>query len=137
MRILPHFLCLFLCLLFTDTLVAQTNDSAKTLNLKMVKPEGFEDLMASYNEEIKAKNGIDGYCVQIYNGKKNVCLVKRSEFFKAYPEVPVELVYEAPEYRIQVGRFRTKIEAEKFLNEIQDEFTGSFIVKTIIKFPKL
>lgn len=126
-----------MCLMITDQLVAQTNDSTQTQNLKIVKPEGFEDLMKSYNEEIENKKGIEGYCVQIYNGRKNVCLAKRSEFFKAYPEVPVELVYEAPEYRIQVGRFRTKIGAEKFLNKIQDEFSGSFIVKTTIKLPKL
>lgn len=137
MRKSASLFCLFICFLTTNYIVAQTNDSLKTSTIKIAKPEGFGDLMNSYKEEIKVKNGIEGYCVQIYNGKKSVCLGKRSDFFKAYPEVPVEMVYESPEYRIQVGRFRSKLEAEKFLIEIQDEFTGSFIVKTIIKLPKL
>ncbi len=137
MRNSAFLFCFILSFFASKPIVAQTNDSTKTSNIKIVKPEGFEDLMEIYNEEITAKNGIEGYCVQIYNGKKDICLSKRSAFFTAYPEVPVEMVYESPEYRIQVGRFRTKLEAEKFLNEIQDEFTGSFIVKTLIKLPKL
>lgn len=135
MRFSLLLLCIIPCLFSANELVGQTTDSLKTSNLKISKPEGFEDLIADYREEIKS--GIEGYCVQIYNGKRIVCLTKKTDFFKVYPDVPAEMVYEAPEYRIQVGRFRTKIEAEKFLNEIQDEFTGSFIVKTIIKLPKL
>ncbi len=135
MRLSPILLLVLFSLKFSNPIVAQSNDSLQIQNIKIQTPEGFEDLMKTYQEE--TKEGIEGYCVQIYNGKKNICLSKRSEFFKAYPKIPSEMVYEAPEYRIQVGRFRTKIEAEKFLNEIQDEFTGSFIVKTTIKLPKL
>lgn len=118
------------------SLSAQEADSTKS-NLQIQNPEGFDRLMENYQEELEQKDGIEGFRVQIYNGRKKACLAKRTEFISTYPDEGIEMKYEAPEYRVQVGNFRTRIEAEKFLKDIQEQFTGSFIVKTIIKLPKL
>lgn len=80
---------------------------------------------------------MEGYRIQVFNGKKNDCLAQRGEFLKRYPDMPVYLLYEVPEYKIQVGDFRERLNAESFLQKIQANFPGSFVVKTSISYPKL
>lgn len=47
------------------------------------------------------------------------------------------LLYEVPEYKTQIGNFRSRLEAERFLQQIIQLFPGSFVVATQIEFPKL
>jgi len=90
-----------------------------------------------YQEFSKKFPYINGYRIQVFNGKKDDCLAKRGEFLKLYPDIPVYLLYEVPEYRIQVGDYRQRLEAEGFLQQLKEVFPGSFVVKTSISYPKL
>lgn len=127
---------LFLSLLSLYTVKGQESDTSNT-SLRVVEQDGLPELLQTFRLINDEKGGIDGYRVQIYNGRKRACMDKRLFFIKSYPNTSIEMVYEAPEYRVQVGDYRTPLEAEKFLKTINDEFTGSFVVKTIIKLPKL
>lgn len=102
----------------------------------VMQPE-VEKLQETYIRHSENEAGLEGYRVQIYNGKKDACLKVRSEFLKKYPTVSPYTLYESPEYRVQVGDFRTRLEAEKFLRQIIQEFRGSFVLKTKIKWPEL
>lgn len=102
----------------------------------VVQPE-IEKLQKTYIRHSEKEASLEGYRVQIYNGKKEACLKVRSEFLRKYPNVSPYTLYESPEYRVQVGDFRTRLEAEKFLRKIIHEFRGSFVLKTKIKLPEL
>lgn len=91
-------------------------------------------LMQRKGEKFKE---LKGFRVQIFNGNKSDCLKQRGQFLKIYHDVPAYLLYEVPEYRTQIGDFRTRLEAEAFLRKIINEFPGSFVVETNIKYPKL
>jgi hypothetical protein len=93
-----------------------------TLNLMKQKGEKFKELK--------------GFRVQIFNGNKSDCLKQRGEFLRVYGDIPAYLLYEAPEYRTQIGDFRTRLEAEAFLIKIINDFAGSFVVPTNIRYPK-
>jgi len=90
---------------------------------------------------MKKKGGkfkeLKGFRVQIFNGKKSECLAQRGQFLRVHSNMSAYLLYEVPEYRTQVGDFRTRLEAEAFLRKIIDKFPGSFVVETNIKYPKL
>lgn len=84
---------------------------------------------------------INGYRVQIAsasgnNAKSNVNTVK-SRFLTNYPDVPAYLIWESPNYKIRVGNFRSKLDAEKFQRTIDELFPYAFIVRDDINFPKL
>jgi hypothetical protein len=79
---------------------------------------------------------LKGFRVQIFNGNKSDCLKQRGEFLRVYGDIPAYLLYEAPEYRTQIGDFRTRLEAEAFLIKIINDFAGSFVVPTNIRYPK-
>ncbi len=105
--------------------------------LKLVEEPGISQMREKYVEQNKAQPQLDGYRVQIYNGSKQETLKARSRFLGVFPTVPVYTVYESPEYKVQTGDFRTRLEAEKFLKQVVNEFGSGFVVKTKIKFPVL
>jgi hypothetical protein len=51
--------------------------------------------------------------------------------------VPVYLGYRQPYYRIRVGDFRTRLEAEGYLRRIVRNHSQAFVIKDKIRMPKL
>ena len=121
---------------FSFTAISQVNDSTRGA-LQVVAEPGIQELQKQYIDQNKKDNSIAGYRVQIYNGNKSETLKKRAEFLSKFPKVAIYTLYEAPEYKAQAGDFRTRLEAEKFLNIVQQELGSAFVVKTRIKPPHL
>ncbi len=86
-------------------------------------------------------NNIIGYRIQIFfesgTNSKKLAMDTRAAFMINHPEADAYILYEEPHYKVRVGDFRTKLEAEGFLNEIIVEYPGAFVTKDEIKFPKL
>jgi len=76
----------------------------------------------------------NGYRVQIFFGKRDEAREKKVEFLQKYPEVGAYISYLAPNFRLRVGDFRTKIACEEFKREISEDFPASYIVKDKIEF---
>lgn len=65
--------------------------------------------------------------IQIYSGKideANEEITKASETIKH----PINLVFETPNYKVRVGKFRYRIQAEKTLQEIKKLYPSAFII---------
>jgi hypothetical protein len=88
--------------------------------------------------EVNAKSSIKGYRVKIHFGAdKNKANEIKAKFSTQFPDVTAYAKYDQPNFNIRVGDFRTKLEAYKFLKEIQTDFPSAFIVQDDIEFPKL
>jgi hypothetical protein len=53
----------------------------------------------------------------------------KARFLSNYKDINSYLVWEAPNFKIRVGDFRTKFEAAMFWKQIQAEFPNSYIVE--------
>lgn len=78
-----------------------------------------------------------GYRVQIFFGDRDQAQHERARFLKLYPEMNAYISYLAPNFRLRVGDFRSKIRSEAFKEEILTHFPGSYIVKDNIELPPL
>jgi hypothetical protein len=54
-----------------------------------------------------------------------------------FPEQGVYLMFQSPYYKVRVGDFRTRMDAEGFKQKLLDEFPDAFVVKDEINFPEL
>jgi len=85
--------------------------------------------------------GIIGYRVQIYfdsgNNSKKRAMETRAQFLAKHPEMEAYIIFQDPHYKVRVGDFRTKMEAEGFRERIAFEYPGSFVTKDEINLPKL
>lgn len=81
---------------------------------------------------------IDGYRIQLFFDTDRTALNDaRSTFFAKYPRIDTYTNYQAPNFFLRAGDFRTRMEAEKIKAEIEDLFPTSFIVREKINLPRL
>lgn len=69
------------------------------------------------------------YKIQIFNGSHSGALKAQSEFKKVFFDWPIDLEYETPNYKIWVGNFKTRLEADRALIKVKKEFANAFIFK--------
>jgi len=81
---------------------------------------------------------MDGYRVMIFfDQKKTVSEQQKATFISLYPEHQTYVDYVAPNYRVRVGNFRTKLEAEGLKAEVLMMFPTSIVIKDKIQLPSL
>lgn len=137
MRKKTSFLTLVIVLSITSLAQAQQPDTLRSGELTVITEEGIDQLRKRNMEAKKNSNEFPGYRVQIYNGRKADLIKKKTDFLAVFPNAQAYTVYDAPEYKLQVGDFRTRLEAEKFLKEVVKNYGSGFVVRTMIKPPKL
>lgn len=107
----------------------------------VVQDQRIDSLIKKHSELNANKKTIEGYRVQISlasgaNSRKASNDAKAA-FLSKYSDVDAYIVHHAPNFKVRVGDFRTKLEASKFLNQVKKDFPGAFIVKDDISLPKL
>jgi hypothetical protein len=60
----------------------------------------------------------------------------QARFSSQYPDIRTYVLYTEPNFKVQVGDFRTKLEAQKLQNDLRDKFTSLFIIPGKINPPK-
>lgn len=84
------------------------------------------------------KPQIDGFRVQIFfDSDKTVINNARSKVISQFPKTDTYITYNAPNFFLKAGDFRTRLEAEKFKAQVEAEFPTSFIVSEKIYIPRL
>jgi len=105
-------------LLFVSSAYAQNG----TVNLKKI-----DTLLLVKKEMLKDHKIKSFYTIQLFSGKKENAIKKRDEFYsKGYP-YDVTIEYETPNYKVWVGRFRTKLEADKTFDRIKKDYPNALI----------
>ena len=99
----------------------------------------IEQLIQKQKEIHSADNTIDGYRIQIFMESGNDAVERANvvieEFKMNYPDVSIYLVFGQPYYRLRVGDFRTRLEAEKFFQTLSKDYKKAFITSDRIQLP--
>ena len=81
---------------------------------------------------------ITGYRIQLFfDTDKKLVEDARTKFTGMYPKVETYIIYNAPNYFLKVGNFRTHLEAEKIKSTVDRDFQTNFIVKELIYLPRI
>ena len=76
---------------------------------------------------------IKGYRLEIFFGNRKDAEKVKSEFLKRYDQFPIYIIWQQPNFKVHVGDFMTKLQAEKAQQEIKTAYPNSYIVITEIK----
>ena len=74
-------------------------------------------------------NFSDTYRIQIYTGTSEELKKKMSEFKKQFPDLDAVVSFSAPLYKLWVGNFRTRIEAERQLLALKKSYKQALVIK--------
>ena len=79
-----------------------------------------------------------GYRVQVFYGSdRREAFSQQAKFNGLYPSQNTYITYKQPNYYLRVGDFRTRLDAQRFMNELRSEFPTLFIFREKINAPSL
>jgi SPOR domain len=134
MKVLNWSLLFVLVSFHANFLYCQGVDTGK---VEIVQDFKVKELLAKH-VEINSKASIKGYRIKIHFGAdKNQAYEVKRKFSEKFPDAPAYVKYDQPNFNVRVGDFRTKLEAYKFLKELQVDFPSAFLVQDDIEFPVL
>lgn len=113
---------------------------AQNGDVQVIKDQRIDALVEKQSKvtppDIKPQ--IDGFRVQIFfDSDKTVINNARSKVISQFPKTDTYITYNAPNFFLKAGDFRSRLEAEKFKAQIEVEFPTSFIVSEKIYLPRL
>lgn len=128
---------LLLNLLFIRCAFAQievVHDSAVII----LQDQQLDELMQRQKEMNTQKQSISGYRIQIYfGGDRQKANDLKQEFIQLHPSTAAYVSYQQPNFKVRVGDFRTRLEAGKFLKQIETAYASCFIVPDEISIKQL
>jgi len=99
-------------------------------SLTLLADSSIDSLVALMNEHPPS---IKGYRVEIFFGQRKDAEQVKSAFLKYYQQWPIYVVWQQPNFKVQIGDFMTKLQAEKTQQEIKSKYPNSYIAITDIK----
>ena len=126
MRILTPSKRVFLTL---TMLTLAYNINAQDQNLTVNQDPKFDQLL---NDKRKINTSIstnDTYKIQIFSGKSEEAKKTLSDFKRENSNIDGTIIFNTPNYKVIVGNFKTRIEAERNLAEIKKRYKLVFLIK--------
>ena len=115
-------LCLFILLFFNfNTIIAQ--------EVTVSQDAKFEQLL---NEKRKVNSSItinNRYKIQIFNGASDESKKILIQFKKENKNYDATIVFSTPLYKVWIGNFKTRIEAERNLNILKKKYPNAILIK--------
>jgi len=70
-----------------------------------------------------------GYTVQLYYGELSKANEVIRDYKNKYASWPASIEYETPNYKVWVGNFGNRLDADRALHMIKNDFPAAFILK--------
>lgn len=108
-------LALFLCVTFTI--------NAQEGTVTVIQDSDIDRLL-EFKKDAKTQ---EVYKIQIYQGERARAEREMKEFQSIYGEWPVSMQFNTPNYKIWVGNFTDRLEADRALARIKRTYMNAFI----------
>ena len=110
-------------------------------NIRLIQDDKVDLLVSKHIQINQNRKGIDGFRIQIFfdsgNNSKTRAQTIYETFLSKYPNIGAYLTFKSPNYKVRVGDFRTKLDAQRFLNEILPDYPNAWIIDDQINLPKV
>jgi hypothetical protein len=128
-------LFLFFILIYSIASFSQENPNSNAIQTS-IKVRALQEKKVEYHRRSNGES--DGYRIKIhFSADKTKAREVQAKFNSKFSDVPSYEEYQQPNFVINVGDFKTKLEAFELLKRIQVEFPYAFIVKSKVRPMKL
>lgn len=107
--------------------------------LTVTQDQRINQLIQKQSEIYSADNTIKGFRIQIFmdsgNDAINHANIIMKEFKQKHPNIPIYLIFSQPYYRLRVGNYRNRLEAEKAFLQLSKIYKNAFITAERIELP--
>ena len=127
--------------MLSASLVHSQSDSFRlSSGVKVYSDSRIDSLIYRYYKNDDDQPKIQGYRIQIYSGSSHVDAKKaKTDFLQIYESPSVYLIYKQPNYKVRVGDYRNRVEAQKLFHQLLSDgnFKAVLIVPDVINLPDL
>lgn len=113
--------------LFISFLFILTGFSTVKAQSKYTNNQNIISLLKKKREYNKAHGY--GFRIQLYNGLETTARNILFGFNRDFPGVYSRLSYENPDWKVQVGSYKTRLDADRALRDILEKFSGAIVIK--------
>ncbi|MGI9532894.1 hypothetical protein [Lutimonas sp.] len=125
---LYFFTTLIMALFFQNHLLAQTEDGV----VRIESSAHVDQMVAQKKEYNKSLDKINGFKIQIYYGSEKECYEVKEEFTSLFPEIATSIIFSTPQWKLQIGNYRTRLEADHAMVGIKKEYPSAIVLATEI-----
>ena len=97
-------------------------------------PESVTQLTDERIEFNREQKTYQGYKIQIFYGSEKNCYEQRDEFEEMFPDIPTSVIFSTPQWKLQVGQYLTRLDADKAIVEIKKEYPAAIVLSTEIEY---
>lgn len=99
--------------------------------------QDLDQLLAEVAQKNTSIKSIQGFTIQVYSGtNREQANLARRQVYMVLPDAKPELKYMQPNYKVQVGQFVERLEAQKIFSLIKKEFPSALIIPDRIEINK-
>lgn len=131
-------LALLLLALAAFSADAQTIDTTAGGNILVYRDSRYDQLVkkqAEYNERLNlTRKYSHGFRIQVLNTQDRAAAVSiKTKLLQLFPAEKVYLLYQEPYFKVRLGNFRERADADAQLEQITRQFPGSFVIPSAIE----
>jgi hypothetical protein len=97
--------------------------------LNLFQDPKFEELLNSKRKINSAVALNDSYKIQIYSGVHENAKIKLNQFKQDFKNLECAVIFRTPNYKVWVGSFKTRIDAERNLILIKKKYSNALLIK--------
>ena len=99
---------------------------AQSAQVHIEQDEKIDKLLEIYKS---ALSNTDYYRIQVGFGDYADAQKIKSDVEQDFPDLPAKIDFDSPTYRVRVGRFTTKMDAERKFNEVRVKYPNAMLLK--------
>ena len=138
-NLVSYTLLLIFRLMLPGFIIAQNSYSASG-KTEIIQDSRVDMLVSKHIQINQTLKTMEGFRIQLFsdsgNNSKTKAQAAHDEFLSRYPGMGVYLTFKSPNYKVRIGDFRTKLDAQRFLMEIAADYSNAFIITDQINLPK-
>ncbi|MBT8384630.1 MAG: SPOR domain-containing protein [Bacteroidia bacterium] len=121
------FLFATICFLFSNQLFSQTKGKLEIQSSEKIK--NIIKQKEAYNKNLKY---IKGFKIQLFNGSEQGAYKTREDFSTMFPDIEIKIQFFSPEWKVRVGNYKNRLDADRALFEIKQAFPNAIILPAMI-----
>ncbi|MCA0933569.1 SPOR domain-containing protein [Lutimonas saemankumensis] len=119
-----------ICFVFLQYNVSAQNKEGK---VRIETSAHVDEMLAQKKDYNKSLEKFKGYKIQIYYGSEKECYEIKDEFSSLFPDIATSIIFSTPQWKLQVGNYRTRLDADRAIVTIKKEYPSAIVLASEIE----
>jgi hypothetical protein len=120
---------IYVTLFVLTLLLFSTSGYSQQGSLQVIQDEKITELLRIKTNLSKENKISDGFTIQLFNGELKEANTIIRDYNRTTSTWSATIEYETPNYKVWVGNYVTRLEADRALLEIQKNFPNAFVLR--------